>query len=93
MEEIRGTEDFQEPCSRSQGQQNYNFKDEVGDNCEMCRKPLLLVCKELGSTELLAKGLLSQIYFRYSKTVCLQKTYNYWKQSVGFFFFFKRFYF
>ena len=46
-----------------------------------CRSPIPCL-QELGSTELLAKGLLNQIYFRDSKGVRLQRSHHYWKQSV-----------
>lgn len=46
-----------------------------------CESPIACL-EELGSIELLAKGLLNQIYCRDSKGVSLQKSYNYWKQPV-----------
>lgn len=47
----------------------------------MCRNPLSCL-EALRSTEMLADGLLNQIYFRDSEGVNLWKNHNYWKQPV-----------
>lgn len=62
------------PVAGIRGNKTIILKDEVV--AVRCRSPIPCL-QELGSTELLAKGLLNQIYFRDSKGVRLQRSHHY----------------